>query len=217
MIAVVGTDTGVGKTCAVVAYLGHLREKGIPCSAIKPYVSGMNAGGWDDLRRLGIAEDDSTPARFQRPLSPYGAQRRGERAVPMDDVREHIRRRTASGGRLVIEGIGGVMVPLEKGRLWIDLHAEFGWPALVVARAGLGTLNHTLLTLSALRERFIPLRGFILAASEPVSALDAEENAAIIGEASGVECLGIVDYDPHDPAARWRASIRWEILEGADG
>jgi hypothetical protein len=161
----------------------------------------------------------------------------GEPPVDGATVREFLRRAEADSDALVIEGIGGVMAPLDRENLWIDLHAEFGWPAFVIGRGGLGTLSHTFLTIEALRRREIPVVGFAFGAGATVldsgttsrftgvgaaspgavARAAAEENARMVEERTGVECLGVVAYDPLAPAAAWASGVNWSRLEGRLG
>lgn len=227
-VAVVGTDTGVGKTHAAVAFRDHLAGRGLRVAAVKPYVTGAIKGRWPDCDALDPSGAWPSPARFRLPLSPWGAVRRGEPAVDVAAVRAYLRRAESEADAVVVEGIGGVMVPLDRDRLWIDLHAEFGWPALIVARGGLGTLNHTLLTIEALRKRSIPIVAFVLSAASPAETVTdderrntpraaSEENARILEELTGVECLGSVDYDPEAIGAAWARGADWARLEGRLG
>ena len=211
-LSVVGTDTGVGKTRAADAARRYFAQ-GRRIAAIKPFVTGGEHGSWEDLSILDPEAEYRTPARYQRPLSPYGAIRRGEREVPVAVVEEYldgIAVRNLDG--VIIEGIGGIFVPVDRNELWIDLHARRAWPALLVARAGLGTINHTLLTLEALKTRSVDVIGFVLSATGPLQRLDAEENAAMISERSGIESLGIVDYDPKCGGA-WDKAVNWSRVE----
>lgn len=211
--AFVGTDTGVGKTAAAVAFRRHLANRCGEVPVVKPYVSGEENGRWSDLDPGGLEEKWWTPARYRRPLSPLGAVRLGEILVPVAMVRSYlveIRRRFP---RHIIEGIGGVLVPLEPDLRWIDLHADEAWPAVLVARGGLGTINHTLLTIEALQRRSIPILGLAIAVASSGDRDEAAENAAIIQQFSGIESLGIVDYDPADPVSAWERGIDWLKLE----
>lgn len=209
-IAVVGTDTGVGKTCAARSLLDRLLAGGSNCGALKPFVTGEVEGRWSDPDRLDVRVSSGTgPAQYRLPLSPYGAIRRGEQETPLDDVTAYIALKIEIHDVVVIEGIGGVLVPLAKGVTWLDFHARHLWPAIVVARAGLGTINHSLLTIDALRSRNIPISGFVLAATTPVAEEDAEENAVIITEFTGADCLGIVPFEEDDVKASWDRHVDW--------
>lgn len=213
-IAVIGTDTGVGKTLAARSLLDFFRAGGQNVGAIKPFISGIEGTRWPDLDALGI-DPLSTPARYRLPLSPYGAIRRGEDEIDLEEVRAHIDSQCRSCDVAVIEGIGGVLVPVARGMTWLDLHTEYGWRSVLVARAGLGTINHALLTAEACAARGISIAGFILNAVAPVAEVDAEENAAIIREFTGLACLGLVPHATGDTGSAWSRSVDWTLLDHA--
>ncbi|MBL4888771.1 MAG: dethiobiotin synthase [Candidatus Lindowbacteria bacterium] len=211
----VGTDTGVGKTSAVRSILDHLLSKGENATAIKPFVSGIQDGSWPDLDIIDPNHLNHPPGRYQRPLSPYGAIRQGEKPVDRADIREFLSSVEGRYERVIIEGIGALFVPLEKDWTWIDLHAEYGWPAILIGRSGLGTINHTCLSLEALAARKIPCTGFVLCG---VSCLEeenlevAEENGAIIHEMSGVPYLGHTPQNRSDPGSAWKNASLWRSM-----
>ncbi len=205
-LAVVGTDTGVGKTRAARALLDAALARGVRAAALKPFASGARDGRWEDWDLLDPAHRYRPPGLYRAALSPYGAVRRGEEEIPLADADAFVARAAAENERVIIEGIGGVMVPLNRSTLWIDWHAAHAWPSLLVARGGLGTLNHTLLTMEALASRAIPVEGFVLNGGEGEREA-AEENARILEERSRVVCRGIVDYDPRDGAGAWRRAL----------
>jgi dethiobiotin synthetase len=172
-LAVVGTDTGVGKTVVTAAVALALRRAGLDPAVVKPVATGGGGCGaagavsgdarW--LRRvLGLREPAEVvnPICWRAPLAPDEA-RRQEGAPQGAAGRSHLALRVFGDGRpLLLEGVGGVLVPV-IGRITVaDLVAELGVPALIVARAGLGTINHTLLTLEALRRRGVAIAGVVL-------------------------------------------------------
>ena len=155
-IFVTGTDTGVGKsvTCAWLVR----NWKG---DYWKPVQSGSRDGSdTDDVRFLARMPGDHfhPPAyRLRAPLSPHEAARQEGVEISLDALRLPATQRV-----LVVEGAGGVLTPLNDDLFMVDLMRHLGLPALVVARSGLGTINHTLLTLDALHQRGIPIRGVVL-------------------------------------------------------
>lgn len=194
ILAVVGAGTGVGKTAVTRHLRDAFRDVGVAADCVKPYVSGRSSPGtWPDLEYLQC----EAAARYIRPLAPLAAVRAGETQTAPDAVLDfvHAHAHRLRDGWLLVEGIGGVMVPLATGVTWLDWHAEAGWPAIVVGAAGLGTINHMLLTLEALRTRGIPVAGFVLSEIEPTSLGVAEANALLIAEFSGVVPLGVLRYD----------------------
>lgn len=210
-IAVVGTDTGVGKTVVTRVLLDRLRALGKNVAAIKPFSTG-GAGPGSDCAIIDPRTAAAAPASYQASLSPYGAIRRGEQAVSIKAVRVEVDRRIAGHEWVIVEGIGGVLVPLERGFTWLDLHAEYRWPAIVVGRSSLGTINHTLLTMEAIESRSIPIIGFVLNSPLKTDHDDMRENALIIAEFSGLVCLGAIRA-ASDPIEEVGRSMDWGTLE----
>ena len=150
---VTGTDTGVGKS-----YVAALLAVGLDASYWKPVQSGADADA-DWVRRVtGLPAERVLPETYRllAPLSPHEAARR--EGVQIEMSRFALPKRK----RLIVEGAGGVMVPLDDRHLMVDLMVNLGLPVLVVARSELGTINHTLLTLDQLRRRGCPLLGVVV-------------------------------------------------------
>lgn len=153
-VFVTGTDTDVGKT-VVAAWLA--RSWG--ADYWKPVQTGL-AEGADSvtIARLAPSVVIHPPAvELQAPLSPHEAARREHRRIDLSALTL-----PATGNALVVEGAGGVMVPLNELALMVDLMARLNLPVVVVARSGLGTINHTLMTLEMLRRRHVPVLGVVM-------------------------------------------------------
>ncbi len=167
-LAVVGTDTGIGKTVVTAALVARLREQhngdGDPPRAIKPAQTGYP--GDDDAGYVRwVCGEESAAVRLRTredPLAPAVAARQAGDPIDYRDLLADTRAAMATGG--VVEAAGGLRVPLsnEPYREIVDLVVDLGVPALVVARSGLGTLNHTALTVEALRRRGVPVAGVVL-------------------------------------------------------
>jgi dethiobiotin synthetase len=166
-VFVTGTDTGVGKSVVAAAILAALAAKGERVAALKPVVTGLDepAREWPHdhvlLARAGggwQAPEDVAPYRFAPAVSPhFAAQLAGETIEPariLDAAREH--------ELLVCEGVGGLMVPITTGYLVRDLAVDLSLPVLVAARTGLGTINHTLLTIAASRAAGLTVVGVVM-------------------------------------------------------
>jgi dethiobiotin synthetase len=152
IIFITGTDTGVGKTVVTALLLWHLRQSGCDALAIKPFCSGSRADGrlLRGLQNNLLTLDEISPFFFEKPAAPTGAGN-GRKTIRLDTVLRKIR---AFGRRcdvLLVEGIGGLMVPLGKNYTVADVISRLHCPVLVVGRNRLGTINHTLLTLKALQ------------------------------------------------------------------
>lgn len=161
---VVGTDTGVGKTVVTAGLVGRLRERGIDAVGVKPAQTGYPAD--DDAGFVAAACGDpaaSTVGPCLEPaLAPRVAAERTGTDLAYETVRGVCTDALAAREAAVVEGIGGLRVPLAGDREVIDLVADLGLPAVVVARSGLGTLNHTALSVAALRDRGVPVRAVVL-------------------------------------------------------
>lgn len=183
---VTGTDTGVGKTVITAAIAAALRADGMDAGVWKPVQTGARLGsGNTDAERLArMTGIDERPERiasysFEQPLAPMLAARHSGVSLRLEDI-------LAAGGTvadrydaMMIEGAGGVAVPLTDDALVVDLISELRVPVLIVARSGLGTVNHTLLTAALLRQRRIPIAGVVMndygaEPDDPSSATNAE-------------------------------------------
>lgn len=155
IIFVTGTDTGVGKTLLTALSLHHLRESGCRALAMKPFCSGSRADVelLQSLQPGELSDEEANPYYFLRPIAPLIAQRRQRKKIGLREVVQRIRDVKKKCDQLVIEGSGGVFVPLGEGFMVADLIAEVGGKVVVVARNRLGTINHTLLTVEALKAR----------------------------------------------------------------
>ena len=186
---VTGTDTDVGKTVFAAALAGAL-----DAYYWKPVQAGLEEGGdrTQVARLAGLAEDRVLPEayRLATPCSPH-------RAAEIDGVTIDPDRLALPPQRpLVVEGAGGALVPLGDDLLYADLFARWGLPTIVVARTALGTINHSLLTIEALRARGVPVHG-IAFIGEAV-----EDSEATICRMGAVERLGRLPMlDPLRPDA----------------
>jgi len=154
IIFVTGTDTGVGKTVFTTLLLHHLRIAGRHTLAIKPFCSGGRA----DVRLLRamqdgeLTENEINPFYFHEPVAPLVSARQHRRAISLAEVVRKIKKIAAQCECLLIEGSGGLLVPLGENFLVSDLIKQLKCQVVVVSRNRLGTINHTLLTVSVLRQ-----------------------------------------------------------------
>lgn len=169
---ITGTDTEVGKTVASCAIAGALRQGGRRVGVCKPIASGCRAD------RNGLVSPDAealahfadcrfplaviNPIRYQAPLAPAMAAAQTKRPFDFTAITNALDQLAAEHDVLLVEGVGGMMVPLDEKRTVVDLARMVGYPVLVVARAGLGTLNHTALTCQAIRAAGLPLAGIVV-------------------------------------------------------
>ena len=183
---VTGTDTGVGKTVVACALVRALRASGFQVGVMKPIETGVGDAGPLDamaLRRAAAVTDrleDVCPQRFALPAAPTVAAEAEGRRVDVDAVFAAYERLAAANPMLVVEGAGGLLVPAAADLTMADLAAELGLPLVVVARAALGTINHTLLTLEAAGARGLRLAGVVISHSGgALSAPDAANLGAL--------------------------------------
>ncbi|WP_336339116.1 dethiobiotin synthase [Haloarcula brevis] len=180
-VFVVGTDTGVGKTVVTAGLTGWLRAAGTDAVAVKPCQTGYPPD--DDAAYVETVCGTPGAAvcleRLSPPLAPEVAARESDAALSYETIRAGVADAVAERETAVVEGIGGLCVPLADGREVIDLVADVGLPALVVARSGLGTLNHTALTVRALRRRGVPVVGVVLNEYEGATTAERTNPAAI--------------------------------------
>lgn len=162
-----GTDTDVGKTIACAWFMLHA-----PVRYWKPVQAGLDETDEATIRALtGAGDERIVPTSYSlpEPLSPHEAARRAGVRIGVENCKP-----PEDQEPLIAEGAGGLMVPLNEDSLVIDLIQKFGFPAILVCRTALGTINHSLLSLEALRARNIPVAGVIL------SGPDVPHNRAAI-------------------------------------
>ena len=169
-VFVTGTDTGVGKTMITAALALYLRGRGVNVGVMKPVETGVadTARLGEDGELLQWAADSRdepdliTPYRFKAPLAPSVAAKKEDRAIDVSVILAAAETLRQRHDFLLIEGAGGLMVPLAGGLLLADLARQLGYPLVVVARPDLGTVNHTLLTTFAAQGMSIPCAGFMI-------------------------------------------------------
>ncbi|WBC09524.1 dethiobiotin synthase [Micromonospora sp. WMMA1947] len=164
-VLVTGTDTEVGKTVVTAAVAAAAQAAGLRVAVVKPGQTGTatgEPGDVDSVTRLAAPLTGRTLASFPDPLAPLAAARVAE-LPPLElyNAVDEIREEADKHDLVLVEGAGGLLVPMglrPSGEPWTvaDLAVSLGAPAVVVARAGLGTLNHTALTLEALERRAVP-------------------------------------------------------------
>lgn len=207
---VTGTDTGVGKTFVGCTLARGLRAAGVDVGVMKPAETGVPPEGPQDALALRAAAgvDDPIelvcPQRFALPASPEVAARAEGRRVSLDAIATAFERLAARHAFMLVEGAGGLLVPLDADFDMADLATRLGLPLLVVARARLGTINHTLLTLAAAGARGLDVAGVVIShADGPLTAADAQNLASLrarlgsrlVGELGPADERGTVSAD----------------------
>ena len=208
-IFVTGTDTGVGKTVVAAAICAALAARGERVAAFKPVVTGLDEeppDGWPADHELlaaaagGQAVADVTPYTFASPVSPHLASELEGRQIEPGRVRAAADAAAAGADALVCEGVGGLLVPITLGYSVRDLAVELGLPVLVAARTGLGTINHSLLTVEAARAAGLSVAGVVMSPwplrPEPIE----QSNRETVETLSGVRVSWIAPTSPADLA-----------------
>jgi dethiobiotin synthetase len=179
-VFVTGTDTGVGKTVVAAALAAALRARGERVATVKPVLTGADEPAdplWppdDELLGARVAR------RFGPPVSPHLAAELAGAPIERAELMAVAREAAARADIVVIEGVGGILVPLTPGYLVRDYARELGLPLVVAARPGLGTINHTLLTLEAARAVALEVRAVVLTPwPEQPSVLERSNHAMI--------------------------------------
>lgn len=209
-ILVTGTDTGVGKTVIAAAIVQALRARGVRAIGFKPAETGVEPGQDSDSIVLARASGDYEPLatpvlQLTEPLAPAVAADRAGVALNPDEVESRIAGLRRAGYAVVVEGAGGVLVPLAWDYTALDLARACDLDAIVVARPGLGTLNHVAMTVMLLRAREIAVRGVVLNGRSASPDLAETTNPAALTRMLGgirvVETPRTLSRDPIAAAA----------------
>lgn len=218
-----GTDTGIGKTWVTSIAARHLSAQGVAVGVYKPTASGVEDGRWADVVALaeavggGFPEERICPQRFAAPLAPPEAARQENRTVDPVLLRTGTEWWEKQVEVLLVEGVGGLLCPLTDTETIADLAADLAWPLVIVARNSLGTINHTLLTIDAARNRDLEIAGVVLNQPDPLDPLDrsTETNARAIEHYGNVDVLGHVVHGERDlRPSDGTATIDWSELAG---
>ena len=209
-VFIVGTDTGVGKTIVTATLATALQARGVNTVAMKPITTGVaeSGTGLSDPEWLvsatGVTDPPGliAPYRFPTPAAPLVAAARTGQLIDPTRILDAFQALATRHDCVIVEGIGGVMVPLTPDSLVVDLVKRMGLPALIVARASLGSINHTLLTLECLRNRGVPILGLIFNnPARPPSVPDESETVQTILRVSGLRSFGELPYCEGLPSA----------------
>ena len=202
---ITGTDTNVGKTYVASGLASTLRAKGVNVGVMKPAETGCRtqkgalvpADARALIKAAGVRDALSlvNPFRFSKSLAPSVAAGLEHTVIEPDRILSAFQVLSRRHPFMIVEGAGGIMVPLTAGYLFLDLAEALGLPVVIIARPGLGTINHTLLTISALRERRIAIAGVVINDLKGGRQGIAEtSNPAVIQSLSGVPIIGRVPF-----------------------
>jgi dethiobiotin synthetase len=199
-IFITGTDTDVGKTIVSAGLALVLRERGIKVGIMKPVATGCYGPeerliSPDAAFLMEAAQNEfpplHSPSRFRNPLSPNVAAMLEKKEVDVERILKSYQKLQKHYDFLIVEGIGGIMVPLRKDYYVANLIRDMKLPIVVVSHAGLGAINHTLLTVDAAMIRGIEIKGVIFNRASIMNYSLAEmTNPKVIHDLSGVPVLG---------------------------
>ncbi|MCL6635522.1 MAG: dethiobiotin synthase [Peptococcaceae bacterium] len=220
-----GTDTGVGKTVITGGLAGVLRKNGIRAAAFKPVqTGGIEREGEllsEDVQfylaaaRLPYANRELNPCCLKPPLSPNVAARVAGKVIDPQTLAEAYYRLASENDFVLVEGAGGICVPLVGCHFTVaDLVRLLDIPLLVVARPGLGTINHTVLTVKYAQQAGIEVKGIIINGYREEQATLAERTSPeVIRGMTGVPILGTVPYLPEVSVEAGSAGDLVEVIE----
>ncbi len=226
---ITGTDTGVGKTFVARGIASVLRARGRRVGVLKPIETGCGAAidrqPADALALRAAAGsnlplDRICPYQLDAPLAPDVAARLENVRIDPAVVAAAFRALDRDHDFTLVEGAGGLLVPIRDRYTMADLASELGLPVLVVVDSKLGAINHALLTLEAAAARGLSVRGYVL---NHASAADeaAATNASVLARCTDVACLGTINWTPmaeRDPGGIVEPALDWEGLfpDGGD-
>ncbi|MBS0181675.1 MAG: dethiobiotin synthase [Nitrospira sp.] len=217
-IFITGTDTGVGKTLVTAALALCLKKRGLTVGVMKPIETGVSAGSEarsDAARLRSIVESEETlgaicPYSFELPVTPLTAAQMEGRSINPGTISKIYRLLSSRYEFMVVEGVGGVQVPITRSDNVLSLIKHLRLPVVVVGRAGLGGINHALLTIEALRRQKIRMIALILNRTHPVRSalarLQERSTFEILRKQSGVPVIGPLPYEPGLPG-RFRPAV----------
>ena len=215
-IFVTGTDTGVGKTLAACALVHALAARGARVGAMKPIAAGVDRDGVNEdtgllARASGGSAADVTPVLLREAIAPHIAAHHEGREIALAPVRAAYARLAASSDWMVVEGVGGFVVPLGPALDTVDLARALALPVVLVVGMRLGCLNHALLTQAAIQSAGLRFAGWIANHVDP--AMDAaDENVAALVERLEAPLVGRFRHDERRDARELARSLDVEPL-----
>jgi len=214
---ITGTDTGVGKTIISAALIKAVQMLGLKSCGMKPIETSCSKQKFKvQSSKLKVQDRDLTPhdgtflkkisgvnasldlitpVRFENPLAPLAASEIEGRAVDLGTIKKAYQKLSLRYDAMIVEGIGGLLVPIRKNYFVLDLAADMGLPVVVVARPGLGTISHTMLTVNYALKAGLTVAGIIINHIRPPEGTPAEvTNPDIIRQISPVPLLGVFPF-----------------------
>lgn len=196
-IFITGTDTEVGKTVVSAGIAGALKTAGVDVGVMKPIATGSQE---DALFLIKAVESDDplelvNPIYLDLPMAPSVAEKISGTPIDLNRIWDSFDRLCNKHDFMIVEGVGGLYVPLKDDFLVIDMIKRIDLPIIIVARPGLGTINHTLLTIEYARNHKIEVKGVIFNGLKEEGIVE-RTNPDVIKKLGHVEILGILPFDP---------------------
>ncbi len=227
---IAGTDTGVGKTILAAGLVRLARHKGLRSLGVKPVETGCAYRSGElypedgvflrDASEKDLSLDECVPYRFSLPASPARAATMVGTRLCLGDLVEHVFALAESADVIVVEGAGGLLVPIQDNLMMIDLIQRLGYPTILVARTRLGTVNHTLLSVQALEQRELEITGIVLSSSEGQGGVEEQFTPSDITRLVGNIPVAVLRYlepevrsDPYKIAMDIEKTFPGEILD----
>lgn len=217
---VTGTDTGIGKTLVACALLRSFAVSGLRAVGMKPVATGCRADALDraneDIAMLVAASNIRAPVElinpycFAPPIAPHLATQQAGTVISLERIGECYRSLAGLADRVVVEGAGGLLVPLGAAQDFGDLVLRLELSIVLVVGMRLGCLNHALLTAQAVRHRGLPFAGWVANRIEPHMPF-FEENLQTLKDRLAAPLIGVVPFAPDDAQAR--AAIDLNLLD----
>ena len=197
---VTGTDTGIGKTTVSCALLHAFAVQGHKVIGMKPIAAGVENGKWLDVEQLlaasnvNLTRQQINPYAFDPPISPHLAAQQADREIDLTVIQQAYQTLSTQADRVVVEGAGGFLVPLNQQQTGADLAQALNLPVILVVGMRLGCLNHALLTAQAIRIAGLPLAGWVANCVDPQMRV-LEENIATLEQRLACPLLGVLPFD----------------------
>lgn len=202
-IFITGTDTDVGKTAVAAGLAGALKNMGYSVGVMKPVQSGagmrngrLYSQDAEMMARASGSTDEENlvcPVLLREVLAPGVAAEMEGKTIDIELIKNAYAELERRHDLVIVEGAGGIAVPLKDRFLISDLITCLGLPAIIVARAGLGTINHTFLTIEHARRSRIAIIGVII--NNYRGGMAEETNPKMISELTGIPVIGVIPYD----------------------
>ncbi|MDV6347960.1 dethiobiotin synthase [Nitrosomonas sp. Is35] len=197
---VTGTDTGIGKTTVSCALLRALAAQGHKVIGMKPIAAGVENGKWHDVEQLlaasnvNVTRQQINPYAFDPPISPHLAAQQAGREIDLTVIQQAYQTLSAQADRVVVEGVGGFLVPVNQHQTGADLARALNLPVILVVGMRLGCLNHALLTAQAIKAAGLTLAGWVANCIDP-QMLAVAENIVTLEQRLDAPLLVVVPFD----------------------